>query len=37
VAVLVVIGVNADGFLEILGVTEGANEDTESWRAFLST
>jgi len=35
VAVLVAIGVNADGFREILGVTEGAKEDTESWRAFL--
>src|SRR5215831_6552466 len=35
VAVLVAIGVNADGFREILGVTEGAKEDAESWRAFL--
>jgi putative transposase len=35
VAVLVAIGVNADGFREILGVMEGAQEDTESWRAFL--
>ncbi len=35
VAVLVAIGVNADGFREILGVAEGAKEDTESWRAFL--
>jgi len=35
VAVLVAIGVNADGFREILGVVEGAKEDTESWRAFL--
>jgi transposase-like protein len=35
VAVLVAIGVNADGFREILGVTEGAKEDGESWRAFL--
>jgi transposase-like protein len=35
VAVLVAIGVNADGFREILGVMEGAKEDTESWRAFL--
>jgi putative transposase len=35
VAVLVAIGVNSDGFREILGVMEGAKEDTESWRAFL--
>src|SRR5919201_2052785 len=35
VAVLVAIGVNADGFREILGVVEGAKEDAESWRAFL--
>jgi transposase-like protein len=35
VAVLVAIGVNADGFREILGVAEGAKEDTESWRVFL--
>lgn len=35
VAVLVAIGVNADGFRDILGVAEGAKEDTESWRAFL--
>jgi transposase-like protein len=35
VAVLVAIGVNADGFREILGVAEGAKEDTESWRSFL--
>jgi putative transposase len=35
VAVLVAIGVNADGFRSILGVMEGAKEDTESWRAFL--
>ena len=35
VAVLVAIGVNAEGFREVLGVMEGAKEDTESWRAFL--
>ncbi len=35
VAVLVAIGVNADGFREILGVMEGIKEDAESWRAFL--
>jgi len=35
VAVLVAIGVNADGYREILGVAEGAKEDKESWRDFL--
>src|SRR5690242_9991516 len=35
VAVLVAVGVNADGFREILGVMEGAKEDKESWAAFL--
>lgn len=35
VAVLIAIGVNADGFREILGVAEGMKEDGESWRGFL--
>jgi len=35
VAVLVAVGVNADGYREILGVMEGAKEDKESWVAFL--
>jgi transposase-like protein len=35
VAVLVAVGVNQDGFREILGVMEGAKEDKESWTAFL--
>jgi transposase-like protein len=35
VAVLVAIGVDADGFRQVLGVMEGAKEDTESWRQFL--
>lgn len=35
VAVLVAIGVRADGYREILGVVEGLKEDTESWRNFL--
>lgn len=35
VAVLVAIGVNAEGFREVLGVAEGAKEDAESWRGFL--
>jgi transposase-like protein len=35
IAVLVAVGVNAEGHREILGVVEGAQEDTESWRQFL--
>lgn len=35
IAVLVAIGVRGDGYREILGVVEGAKEDTESWRNFL--
>ncbi len=34
-SVLVAIGVNQDGFREILGVTEGLKEDKESWLNFL--
>jgi transposase-like protein len=35
VSVLVAIGVNRDGFRDILGVAEGGREDVESWRNFL--
>jgi putative transposase len=35
VAVLVAIGVDEDGYREMLGVCEGAKEDKESWRNFL--
>jgi len=35
VAVLVAIGVNTEGFREVLGVTEGAKEDKASWASFL--
>lgn len=35
ISVLVAIGVNKDGFREILGVAEGAKEDKESWVGFL--
>jgi transposase-like protein len=35
VAVLVAIGVGADGHRAVLGVAEGAKEDAESWRGFL--
>lgn len=35
IAVLVAIGVNTDGYREILGAAEGAKEDKESWKNFL--
>jgi len=35
VAVLIAIGVDADGFREVLGVAEGSKEDAQSWRSFL--
>lgn len=37
VAVLIAIGVDQDGYREVLGVTEGTKEDAESWRTFLRT
>jgi putative transposase len=36
VSVLVAIGVNEDGFREVLGVCEGAKEDEKGWSDFLS-
>jgi transposase-like protein len=35
VAVLVAVGVDEEGYREVLGVAEGAKEDTASWREFL--
>jgi putative transposase len=35
VAVLIAIGVDQDGYREVLGVAEGTKEDAESWRSFL--
>lgn len=35
VSVLVAIGVNEEGYREILGVAEGTKEDRESWTGFL--
>ena len=35
ISILVAIGVNTDGYREILGVAEGAREDSESWKQFL--
>lgn len=34
-SVLVAVGVNEDGYREILGVAEGAKEDKASWQNFL--
>jgi len=35
IAILVAIGVNSEGFCEILGLAEGSREDKESWREFF--
>ena len=35
VSVLVAIGVNSEGYREILGVAEGSRENKESWSNFL--
>lgn len=35
VSVLVAVGVNEEGYREILGVAEGSREDRESWSNFL--
>jgi putative transposase len=35
VAILIAVGVNAEGHREILGVMEGGKEDAEAWRKFL--
>ena len=35
VAVLVAIGVDDDGYREVLGVCQGGKEDKESWLLFL--
>ena len=35
VSLLVAIGVNAEGYREILGIVEGAKEDKAGWSAFL--
>ena len=35
ISVLVAIGVDEEGYREILGVSEGLKEDKESWRNFL--
>jgi len=35
VAILVAIGVDSEGYRNVLGVVEGAKEDKESWSSFL--
>ena len=35
VSVLVAIGVDQEGFRDVLGVAEGTKEDAESWQSFL--
>lgn len=35
VAVLVAVGVDQEGYRQVLGVVEGMKEDAESWRSFL--
>lgn len=35
ISILVAIGVNQDGFREIIGVAEGTKEDKDSWQRFL--
>jgi putative transposase len=35
ISLLVAIGVNAEGFREIVGICEGAKEDKSGWSAFL--
>jgi transposase-like protein len=37
VSILVAIGVDEDGYRQVLGVKEGAKEDRASWTAFLRT
>ena len=36
ISLLVAIGVNNEGYREILGICEGAKEDKASWSAFLT-
>jgi len=35
VSILIAIGVNAEGYREVLGVAEGTKEDKASWQGFL--
>ena len=35
VAILIAVGVDQDGYREVLGISEGAKEDQQSWSGFL--
>lgn len=35
ISILIAIGVNSDGYREVLGSMEGAKEDKEAWYGFL--
>ena len=35
ISILVAIGVNSDGYREVIGAAEGLKEDKESWTNFL--
>jgi putative transposase len=35
IAILVAVGIDKDGFRDIVGISEGTKEDKESWRNFL--
>jgi transposase-like protein len=37
VSILVAVGVNGEGYREVLGAMEGAKEDFESWRKFVTS
>jgi len=35
ISLLIAVGVNSDGYREIIGIAEGGSEDAASWKAFL--
>jgi len=37
ISLLIAMGVNEDGYREVLGITEGLQEDGHSWREFLAS
>src|SRR5262249_26778402 len=37
VAILIALGVNTDGYREVIGASEGMKEDKESWHTFLTS
>ena len=36
VSILVAVGVNKEGYREVLGAAEGSREDAESWKNFCA-